>query len=148
MLIVSDYQVRYVRNSLCTSSLVDSLWTTGSSYTFSGLSHNTRYYYCVRGRRVGLFHRCGRYRPPRRRLRWPRWPNCQLSMYHLHGDHLGSASLATDAADRRYTGQRHEAGLGLYDSPCVASGVKAPFSQDARFFWKNRASVCDQVDNK
>ena len=62
---------------------------------------------------------------------------------YLHGDHLGSASLATDAngakiagsdtryfpygalrpglasatlpTDRRYTGQRFEAGLGLYD---------------------------------
>ncbi len=56
---------------------------------------------------------------------------------YLHGDHLGSASLATDAsgvkvnelcyppcgetrygdapADRRFTGQREEAGLGLYD---------------------------------
>jgi len=64
-------------------------------------------------------------------------------VYYLHGDHLGSASLATDASgakiaqsdtryypygearpglegtglptDRRFTGQRHEAGLGLYD---------------------------------
>jgi len=56
---------------------------------------------------------------------------------YLHGDHLGSASLATDAnggvlsemrytpygetrsgdmaTDRRYTGQRFEASLGLYD---------------------------------
>jgi len=62
-------------------------------------------------------------------------------VYYLHGDHLGSASLATDASgakvsemrytpygevrpglegtglptDRRFTGQRREAGLGLYD---------------------------------
>jgi len=56
---------------------------------------------------------------------------------YLHGDHLGSASLATDASgarvsemrytpfgetrygdaptDRRFTGQREEAGIGLYD---------------------------------
>jgi len=56
---------------------------------------------------------------------------------YLHGDHLGSASLATDASgarvsamrytpfgetrvgdaptDRRFTGQRQEAGIGLYD---------------------------------
>jgi RHS repeat-associated protein len=56
---------------------------------------------------------------------------------YLHGDHLGSASLATDASggvlsemrytpygetrsgdmatDRRYTGQRWEDGIGLYD---------------------------------
>ena len=58
-------------------------------------------------------------------------------VYYLHGDHLGSASLAADASgakvsemrytpfgetrfgdaptDRRFTGQRREAGLGLYD---------------------------------
>jgi len=58
-------------------------------------------------------------------------------VYYLHGDHLGSASLATDAGgakmsemrytpfgetrfgdaptDRRFTGQREEAGIGLYD---------------------------------
>jgi len=60
-------------------------------------------------------------------------------VYYLHTDHLGSASLTTDASgnrvgelrykpygetryiwgvmrtDRRYTGQREEAGLGLYD---------------------------------
>jgi len=62
---------------------------------------------------------------------------------YLHGDHLGSASLATDAqggvlsemrytpygetrsgdmaTDRRYTGQCFEAGLGLYD-PALHSG--------------------------
>ncbi len=56
---------------------------------------------------------------------------------YLHGDHLGSASLATDASgakvsdmrytpfgetrygnaptDRRFTGQREESGIGLYD---------------------------------
>ncbi len=60
-------------------------------------------------------------------------------VYYLHSDHLGSASLTTDASgnrvgelrykpygetryiwgvirtDRRFTGQREEAGLGLYD---------------------------------
>ena len=70
---------------------------------------------------------------------------------YLHGDHLGSASLATDAngaklnamryyplrqgsgqaygetrsgdlpTDRRFTGQRWEDGLGLYD-PSLRSG--------------------------
>jgi hypothetical protein len=59
------------------------------------------------------------------------------TLTYLHGDHLGSASLATNAegsvvaemrytpygetrtevmpTDRRYTGQREEIGLGFYD---------------------------------
>jgi RHS repeat-associated protein len=45
----SSYQVRRASNAACTSGVVDTSWTSNTSYTFSGLSHNVRYYYCVRG---------------------------------------------------------------------------------------------------
>jgi RHS repeat-associated protein len=84
--------------------------------------YDTTKYYYLNGQRIAM-RRCA-------------GTTCEAPIY-LHGDHLGSASLATDAAgrvvsemrytpygetrsgaqptDRRFTGQRYEAGTGLYD---------------------------------
>ncbi len=49
-----EFQVRRASDAVCTSGVVDSPWLSGKSYTFTGLSHNTRYYYCARARRAGV----------------------------------------------------------------------------------------------
>ncbi|MBN2392409.1 MAG: DUF11 domain-containing protein [Anaerolineae bacterium] len=49
-----ESQARRASDAACSSGVVDSPWLTASSYTFTGLSHNTRYYYCARARSGGV----------------------------------------------------------------------------------------------
>jgi hypothetical protein len=44
------------------------------------------------------------------------------AVYYLHGDHLGSASLTTNASGAKYGELRYKNGLPRFSSPTVVAG--------------------------